>query len=119
MSSVISLPSNITVWLGPALAVALAYLASAACREKVQICIDVTCIYSNITTYTKTVWSEPALMKSNGNYCPCTIHIYMQFQVPHDCKINFPTVDTTAAIVELGTVAFHMGVTYFPGKFLY
>ena len=51
MSSVISLPSNITVWLGPALAVALAYLASAACREKVQICIYVTYIYSNIITY--------------------------------------------------------------------
>ena len=43
----------------------------------------------------------------------------MQLQVPHDYKVDFPAVDTTAAVVKSGTVASPMSVTYFARKLLY
>ena len=43
---------------------------------------------------------------------------YMQLQVPHDYKEDFPTVDTTAAVVESWTVTFPMSVTHFARKLL-
>ena len=38
---------------------------------------------------------------------------YMQLQVPHDYKEDFPAVDTTAAVVESRTVTSHLSVTHF------
>ena len=58
MSSVISSPSNITIWLGPTLAVALAYLASAACSRMCKY-MFMWNAYTLTSLLAMTAWSEP------------------------------------------------------------
>ena len=57
------------------------------------------------------------MLRKQVNYK--STHCYMQLQVPHDYKEDFPAVDTTAAVVESRTVTFHLSVTYFARKLLH